>query len=208
MSRTRFARSAILMASVVFACIVLGTVAPAQERGGAGANLPAGPGREVLTTACTACHNLNTVVEYRAGKPGWQEVVDNMILQGAEVLPEEAPVLIDYLAANLGPNSGSTSSKVTLPPGPGKEVVESRCSVCHAVDQAVSTTHSRGMGKGDQSDGGSRIGGYQRRTTGCRFLPQHAIRKSSPVVWNTLCHFGYALYELAVARILHFDPIR
>jgi mono/diheme cytochrome c family protein len=61
-----------------------------------------------------------------------------MVLQGAEVLPEEAPVLIDYLAANLGPNSGSTSSKVTLPSGPGKEVVESRCSVCHAVDQAVS----------------------------------------------------------------------
>ena len=138
MSRTRFARNAILMASVVFTCIVLGTVAPAQERSAAGANLPAGPGREVLTTACTACHNLNTVVAYRAGKPGWQEVVDNMVLQGAEVLPEEAPVLIDYLVANLGPNSGSTSSKVTLPPGPGKEVVESRCSVCHSVDQAVS----------------------------------------------------------------------
>ena len=138
MSRTGLMRKTILMISATFACIVLGTGAPAQERGGAGANLPAGPGRELLTTACITCHNLNTVVEYRAGKPGWQDVVENMVLQGAEVLPEEAPVLIDYLANNLGPNSGSTSSKVTLPPGPGKELVEGRCSVCHAVEQAVS----------------------------------------------------------------------
>jgi cytochrome c5 len=111
-----------------------------QQRGAApGANLPAGPGREMLTTACTTCHNLNTVVNYRAGKAGWQEVVDNMVLQGAQVLPEEGPTLIDYLATHLGPNSPPlTSNRVTLPAGPGKELVETKCATCHALERTIS----------------------------------------------------------------------
>src|SRR5437879_904433 len=124
------AKKTILVISAAVVCIVVGTAAPAQERGGtAGANLPAGPGRDVLTSVCTSCHNLNTVVAYRAAKAGWQDVVETMVLQGAEVLPEEAPVLIDYLATVLGPNSqGPAQTKITLPEGPGKELVQTRCA--------------------------------------------------------------------------------
>ena len=122
------------------ACAAASPVVDAQQRGAApGANLPAGPGRELLTTACTTCHNLNTVVNYRAGKPGWQEVVDNMVLQGAQVLPEEGPTLIDYLATHLGPGSPPlTTTRVTLPAGPGKELVETKCATCHTLERTIS----------------------------------------------------------------------
>jgi cytochrome c5 len=138
------------LTTLVFACTVGWTVA-AHAQG-----LPTGPGRELLTTACTTCHNLNTVVSYRAGRPGWKEVVDNMVLQGAQVLPEESPTLIDYLATHLGPGSppltltpaaprpgaapapGPARPAATLPAGPGKELVETKCSICHTIERTIS----------------------------------------------------------------------
>jgi hypothetical protein len=47
---------------------------------------------------------------------------------------------VTYLATNFGPgiNVPPPVAQVTLPDGPGKELVETRCAVCHGLDRATS----------------------------------------------------------------------
>jgi cytochrome c5 len=114
----------------------------------AGANaLPAGDGKEVVAKACTQCHGLGLIVAMRDGRVGWQEMVDNMILRGAQVRPDEAKVTIDYLFENFGPSKGPMPSPqgavLTLADGPGKAEVESRCTFCHDVGRITGTKRSK-----------------------------------------------------------------
>ena len=67
------------------AALTLAAAGPALAQGGPAANLPAGEGRDVLTTACTQCHALNTVIAMRDGAGGWKRQVRNMIFRGAQV---------------------------------------------------------------------------------------------------------------------------
>ena len=77
-------------------------------------------------------------------------------------MPEEADIVIRYLARNFGPGSnpmqtgtlppdtalGSGSvpeagDAVSLPSGDGKDLVESRCRVCHDLGRVVTARRSR-----------------------------------------------------------------
>lgn len=83
-----------------FATMVAATMAfaAAQE-----VKLPEGEGRKILESNCTVCHGLDVIVEHNYESSGWQSVVDQMLAEGAELTPEEIPVLVDYLARNFGP---------------------------------------------------------------------------------------------------------
>jgi len=117
-------------------------------------NLPPGKGKDLLLVACTQCHGLNPTLLMRDGRKGWKDRVENMILRGSQLLPQESEVLIDYLAENLGPgarppqsaapgSSAAAGGTLSLPPGPGKDLVEASCSICHDLARVVSLGRSR-----------------------------------------------------------------
>ena len=124
----------------------------AQEAGPSA--LPPGKGRDLLNSACTQCHTLKPILMLRDGAQGWRNFVHEMVLRGAQLSPEEAETVIQYLAGNLGPGqnpmvSGNASSgtgdaaKVALPPGAGKELMESRCAACHDIGRVITAKRSK-----------------------------------------------------------------
>lgn len=134
--------------------VISGPWATAQELGPG--DLPAGQGRDLVLGACTQCHGVKHIFLYRVGQSGWKTTVENMVLRGAQLLPPEAETAIDYLVANFGPGSQPTPAAspsagavatpssspatpvVSLPPGPGKELVEARCALCHDLSRVTS----------------------------------------------------------------------
>lgn len=123
--------------------------------------LPAGEGREVVQRVCSSCHSLVPVLMQRNGEGGWRHTVTRMVLQRqAQLLPEEFETVVRYLATRLGPGAGAmptgnlppgsmggggaTAAKdVRLPDGPGKELVQARCSICHDLGRVVSIPRTK-----------------------------------------------------------------
>ena len=105
--------------------------------------LPQGDGRDLVATACSQCHNLNVVTAGRDGPVGWKNHVHNMVLRGAQLTPREADTVIQYLVTNFGPGAPAATA-VVLPSGPGKELVETRCGVCHNLERVTIVKRQKG----------------------------------------------------------------
>src|SRR5919201_6176028 len=80
---------------------------------------------QILNASCTTCHDLRPIETSALDKEGWRKDVDAMIEKGADVKPDDRPLLIDYLVKNHGP----------LPEGPGKTVVLNVCTMCHDLSR-------------------------------------------------------------------------
>jgi cytochrome c5 len=125
--------------------IAITAAGPAHAQGAPPRPLPPGEGRDLLATACTQCHNLSIIVSMRDGSAGWRRHVYNMVTRGAQLTSPEAEAVIGYLAANFGPGSTSaTAATVALPAGPGKELVESRCTACHDLERVAVAKRQKG----------------------------------------------------------------
>jgi cytochrome c5 len=114
----------------------------AQEARQAAAPLPPGEGREIVAVACNQCHGAGVVTKLREGQKGWNGYVRDMILYGAQVQPHEIDTVVQYLVKNFGPNSQAVAATanataVALPAGAGKELVETRCVMCHDLERVV-----------------------------------------------------------------------
>jgi hypothetical protein len=83
---------------------VLMAARPVAGQDAASKDLPEGPGRTVLLSACTACHDLKEVTKFRGfyTKDEWRDIVVTMVKYGAIVKDEDVPVLVDYLFKNFG----------------------------------------------------------------------------------------------------------
>jgi cytochrome c5 len=78
-------------------------------------------GEQILNGSCTTCHDLRMIDVQALDKAGWTDSVESMIRRGADVAPDDLPILIDYLVTNHGP----------LPDGPGRNIVLNICTMCH-----------------------------------------------------------------------------
>jgi cytochrome c5 len=108
---------------------------PARAQGA----LPPGDGRDLLATACSQCHPLNVIRSMREGAEGWKRHVYNMVTRGAQLNAREADMVVAYLAANFGPSTPvGSATPVALPGGPGKDLVEARCTACHDLERVAS----------------------------------------------------------------------
>jgi cytochrome c5 len=130
-------RYATMLGALAALLVVAGT--PLQAQGPA---LPQGEGRDIVATACSQCHALTPIVGMRDGEAGWRRHVRNMVLRGAQVRPSEFETVVSYLTANFGPASFPVG-KVTLPNGPGKELVENRCTTCHDLERVAGVKRSK-----------------------------------------------------------------
>jgi cytochrome c5 len=120
------------------AALALAAAMPARAQVAPTAALPQGEGRDALATACSQCHALNVIMSMREGAEGWKRHVYNMVTRGAQLTPREADTVIAYLAANFGPGAPpAVAAKVTLPGGPGRDLVEARCTACHDLERVA-----------------------------------------------------------------------
>lgn len=123
-------------------------------------NLPEGEGKQLVAIACTQCHGLTPIVQMRDGIGGWKNFVEEMVLRGAQLSPQEADTVVRYLVEHFGPAAGAfktgmlphdsaisrnavETQNVALPEGPGKELVQARCVMCHGIGRAVTVRRSR-----------------------------------------------------------------
>jgi cytochrome c5 len=106
--------------------------------------LPPGDGRDIAVSACTQCHPLTVVLALRDGPVGWKRHVDTMVMKGAQLTAHDADTLLAYLDANFGPGQRMPPAKpVTLPAGPGKELVETRCTACHDLERVTAAKRQK-----------------------------------------------------------------
>jgi mono/diheme cytochrome c family protein len=66
--------------------------------------LPEGAGRQILMSACVACHGLREVTKFRGfyTREQWRDIVMTMVDYGAPVSTKDSEILTDYLTTNLG----------------------------------------------------------------------------------------------------------
>jgi len=116
------------------AAFVLGAAAPLHAQ--TATSLPQGEGRDLVATACSQCHTLSVIMAGRDGPVGWKRHVYNMVLRGAQLTPREADTVIAYLTTNFGP-AAPAANATALPSGAGKDLVESRCVMCHSLERVT-----------------------------------------------------------------------
>jgi cytochrome c5 len=90
-------------------------------------------GEQIQNGACLSCHDLRPIQTAAYDRAGWSTAIDSMIQKGAEVKPDDKPVLVDFLFRNHGP----------LPEGPGKAILLNTCTVCHDLGRVRINTVSR-----------------------------------------------------------------
>lgn len=121
--------------ALALAATVMAAASPSHAQQG-GNPLPPGDGRDLVAVACSQCHYLGTIAKIRDGAAGWRVYVSNMVLRGAQLTPAEVDKVVNYLASNLGPGSNLPPPRpVVLPDGSGKQLVETRCALCHDLER-------------------------------------------------------------------------
>jgi cytochrome c5 len=129
-----------LVPALCAAALAITIATPARAQGA----MPPGEGRELLATACSQCHPLNVIRSMREGAEGWKRHVYNMVTRGAQLNAREADMVIAYLATNFGPTLPAASAvQVALPGGPGKDLVETRCTACHDLERVASAKRQK-----------------------------------------------------------------
>ena len=107
--------------------------------------LPPGDGRDLVATACTQCHALTVILSMRDGPTGWKRHLYHMVMRGAQLSPREVDTVLAYLDTNFGPGQRMPPAKpVALPDGPGKELVEQRCTMCHDLERVTAAKRQKG----------------------------------------------------------------
>jgi hypothetical protein len=87
--------------------LMLGLIGVFLLSAGAGAvELPAGPNKDVVARACSACHDLDMVYE-AAGqtREGWNGTIEEMTGYGLKVSAAERAQILEYLTSFLGPEA-------------------------------------------------------------------------------------------------------
>jgi mono/diheme cytochrome c family protein len=111
--------------------------------------LPPGEGRDIVAVACSQCHTLTPLAGMRDGPVGWKRHVYNMVLRGAQLPPKDVETVLNYLNTNFGPGQSLPPAKpVTLAPGAGKELVETRCTLCHDLERVTAAKRQKGAWPG------------------------------------------------------------
>ena len=119
-------------------------VAATPARAQTAAALPAGEGRDIVAVACTQCHTLGPLVVMRDGPAGWKRHVYNMVIRGAQLTPRDVDTVLQYLNSNFGPGQSLPPAKpIALVAGAGKELVETRCMLCHDLERVTAAKRQK-----------------------------------------------------------------
>ena len=73
--------------------------------------LPSGEFRKLVQVKCTSCHMAGQVASQRGTASQWSQIVESMILRGAEVSDTEFDQIVSYLTFHFGPEDENTETK-------------------------------------------------------------------------------------------------
>jgi mono/diheme cytochrome c family protein len=104
--------------SVAFAAAVLFTAATSS------AQRPS-EGQQLVEKRCQGCHNMRRIDTAAKDAKAWQETIQVMIQDGAEVEESEIPVMVQWLTREHGP----------VPEGAGKQILLNTCTMCHNLNR-------------------------------------------------------------------------
>jgi cytochrome c oxidase cbb3-type subunit 3 len=91
---------------LILGLIALPVISVAQEDDLASMSAALAPRAEGLIIArCVVCHSQDLIVQQRLSKNRWESTVEKMKHWGAEILPEEADLLVRYLSARYHPGA-------------------------------------------------------------------------------------------------------
>lgn len=101
-----------VLAIVVFASWSCSTIAQSTPNAADINMLPDGPGKEVVIKKCLPCHNVRVTTAKRGSGSAddWDQEVNKMVSQGAELSDDEIDLVVQYLSTHFGPNSKNTHS--------------------------------------------------------------------------------------------------
>lgn len=132
-------------ALLVAALASLPVVASAQAPG----PFPAGPGRDIVAKACVQCHTAKPITQLRMGEAAWRRQVQNMVLRGAQIGPDDLDPVAAYLGDKFGPGVPFPDAKpgpeIHLAAGPAQPLVEGGCALCHGLDRITDTKRPPGQ---------------------------------------------------------------
>jgi virginiamycin B lyase len=90
--------------ALVLAALLMASAAPALAQGGAPAELPASPSRDLVQGVCTGCHQAGEIVRSLGyTRAGWNGLIATMV--DLENAPDVRNEILDYLAAHFPPNA-------------------------------------------------------------------------------------------------------
>jgi hypothetical protein len=65
--------------------------------------LPEGPNRELVVRKCGSCHDLSNLYStVGRSRERWGQTIDDMVLFGMDITPQDRALILDYLATALG----------------------------------------------------------------------------------------------------------
>lgn len=168
-------------------CLALGLLGPAvmtaaQEDDVASISAALAPrGEGLILARCAVCHSEDLVVQQRLPKNRWEATVEKMKHWGAEILPEEADLLVRYLSARYHPGASEY-----LPP------IDSQWRQAEPLKQELAST---GTLVGDAARG---AGIFEYNCQACHGvrgtggmgpkLAQNPILKHEDRFWETVLH--------------------
>jgi competence protein ComEA len=80
------------------------------------ADIPDGPGKDLVVKNCGACHDLVMATRKRQTRQAWDTEVNKMVLLGAKISDDDLDPILDYLAKFFGPvGSKLNINKATAP---------------------------------------------------------------------------------------------
>ena len=65
------------------------------------AKLPEGAGKEIVESACTACHTVDRIVALRLSEEGWSNILREMTEVGVVIAPDDSDKILAYLTKYL-----------------------------------------------------------------------------------------------------------
>ena len=150
--------------------LLIGVSVQAQR----GANLPDGPGVEVVRSQCLVCHQTDLIEQQRLPHAGWTREVAKMERWGARLTDPQREALIAYLTTHFGarPRLSRTSLAAAAQQARGEGVLQRACRPCHGTDPIGPTASAEGR-LGSRSGQDDPLGreGRGRREGGARRLP-------------------------------------
>jgi hypothetical protein len=77
--------------------------------------LPDGPGKDKVATACSGCHDLGQATGQHQSADRWADIVSVMVNYGAPITDSDFNTVVRYLATNFGPDGAAAQSKPASP---------------------------------------------------------------------------------------------
>ena len=65
-------------------------------------SMPTGEGKRTVVRICSECHSLENVVNQRDTASGWEAIIDQMTLRGAQVFADDRKMVVAYLDKYYG----------------------------------------------------------------------------------------------------------